>query len=45
MTDQELVEFVEEAVRRSVDDEWWIQDFCEEAASVGRELIELRGKK
>ena len=44
MTDAELDDFIEEAIRRSVDDAWWIQDFCEEAASVGRELIELRKK-
>ena len=42
MTDAELDEFIEEANRRSVDDSWWIQDFCEEAADVGRQLKQLR---
>ena len=42
MTDMELDEFIEEAQRRSVDDVWWIQDFCEEAEGVGKELKALR---
>lgn len=45
MTDAELDEFIEEAVRRSVDDAWWVQDFCEEAEGVGRELKKLREKE
>ena len=44
MTDQELDDFIDEAARRSVDDSWWIQDFCEEAEGVARELRELRKK-
>ncbi len=42
MTNAELDEFIEEAIRRSVDDAWWIQDFCTEAEGVARELKKLR---
>jgi len=42
MTDAELDEFIEEANRRAEDDAWWIQDFCEEATDVGRQLKQLR---
>lgn len=45
MTDAELDEFIDDAARRSVDDAWWIQDFCEEAEGVGRELKKLREEK
>ena len=45
MTDTELDDFIDEAARRSVDDEWWITEFCEEAEGVGRELKKLREEK
>ena len=42
MTDKELDEFIEEADRWAEDSAWWIDQFCEEAADIGRQLKQLR---